>query len=265
MNVQGKAGLLPDASVGRLAILLAEGGALTSPQPDLLGAIDAAERARIIRASVRRKLKKGETLFRQGDPHAGVAIIEAGRLRAYYTAPAGREMTLAFWGAGNFVGGPELFGSGIYMWSAEAMQPSTVILIPGGVLRELARRVPEAALSIIDALVYKAKCYSALAHMLGTRSMMQRLCQLLLHLADTHGVPHGAGVSIATPLTHAELAALIGATRQWVTTSLARLHEKGAIQQGRGYLVVAKPELLRNPGRAEKRSARQGEEGRALY
>ena len=59
--------------------------------------------------------------------------------------------------------------------------------LPGAGLRDLAREVPDLALEIIDALSFKARCYSSLAQMLGTRSLSQRLAQVLLHLANTYG------------------------------------------------------------------------------
>ena len=41
---------------------------------------------------------------------------------------------------------------------------------------------------IIEGLTFKGKCYSALAQMLGTRSITERLAHLLLHLVDIYGV-----------------------------------------------------------------------------
>ncbi len=232
------------APPGRPAILLSEAAAGEPVQPDLLQSLPDAERIRLLASGRTRRLARGEALFRQGDSHDGIALIESGRVRSFYTAPSGREITLAYWGGGNFVGGPEMFGAGVHMWTALAVQPTAVVMLPGRALRDIALNVPQAAVAIIDALIYKAKCYSALAQMLGTRSMMQRLCQLVLHLMDTHGVQHADGVAIATSLTHAELANLIGATRQWVTISLTRLQEEGALRQRKGLMIVLRPELL---------------------
>lgn len=248
----------------RPAILLGEGGPVKASQPDLLGCLPSDERERLIRSGHRRRLSRGDMLFRQGDPHDGIALLEGGRIRSFYTAPSGREITLAYWGPGNFIGGPAVFGSGVHVWAAAAVQPSTAILIPGCTLRDLARRVPDAALTIIDALVYKAKCYSALAQILGTRSMLQRLCALLLHLADTHGIARDDGTAITASLTHAELANLIGSTRQWVTVGLARLSDAGAIRQRKGLIVVLRSDVLRRMGAEEydDRSSRLEEPSR---
>jgi CRP-like cAMP-binding protein len=131
------------------------------------------------------------------------------------------------------------------MWSAVAAQRSTVVALPGGSLRQLAREIPDLALALIDALVFKARCYAGLAQMLGTRSITERLAQLLLYLAETYGVPEPDGTMIAAAFSHSDLANLVGATRQWVTISLARLQRAGALQYKRRFVVIRRPELLR--------------------
>ena len=48
-----------------------------------------------------------------------------------------------------------------------------------------------------EGLTFKGKCYSALAQMLDTRSVTERLAHLLLHLADSYGVEEeGAVVAV---------------------------------------------------------------------
>ncbi len=62
--------------------------------------------------------------------------------------------------------------------------------------------------------------------MLGTRSITERLAHLLLHLVELYGVQDPDGVAIEAAFTHADLAHMVGATRQWITISLKRMQEK---------------------------------------
>jgi CRP-like cAMP-binding protein len=225
-------------------ITLAEPESLAARTPSLIERLTPADRERVRRYGNERVFQRGGVIFEQGQPHDGIAIIESGLIRSYYTSPSGRQLTLAYWFPGNFVGGPEIFGGGVHMWAADAVQRSTVMLLPGVGLRELAREVPDLALGIIDALVFKAKCYSSLAQMLGTRSLGERLLQVLLHLTNTYGVPEKDGTAIAASYTHAEIANMIGSTRQWVTVSLNRLQRAGILTQRRGMIIVLKPDQL---------------------
>jgi len=51
------------------------------------------------------KFAQGDQVFTQGEPHAGIMMILDGEIRSYYIAPSGREITLAYWTIGHFVGG----------------------------------------------------------------------------------------------------------------------------------------------------------------
>lgn len=239
----------PAAPDGRLGdrwagILLAESENVAQRQPGLIDRLRAEDRDRVLRYARRRTLKRDQLLFAQGTPHDGIVIVESGRIRSFYTAPSGREITLAYWFPGNFIGGPDIFGGGTHMWAAAAVQKSEVTMLPGTALRELAASIPDLALGIIDALAFKARCYSAVAQMLGTRSMSERLAQLLLFLASTYGIREAGGIVIAASFTHGELAHLVGATRQWVTISLKRLQTAGVLHYRRGILLIREPAQL---------------------
>ncbi len=57
---------------------------------------------------------------------------------------------------------------------------------------------PRFVFGLIEGLTFKGKCYSALAQMLGTRSVTERLAHLLLHLCDAYGVEEGGSIVIGT-------------------------------------------------------------------
>lgn len=243
---QGSGKLARSADKGA-GILLSEGSDPLPAQSSLIERLSPADRERVRQFGRPRDFARGETLFAQGDLHDGIMIIESGLVRSFYTAPSGREITLAYWLPGNFVGGPELFGGGQHIWTAMAVRRSVVTILPGQGLRDLVRSVPDLALAFIDALVFKGKCYSSLAQMLGTRSLGERLRQLLLHMVRTYGVEDEKGILIAAHFTHAEMANLIGGTRQWVTISLNRLEKQGLISHRLGSLVVHDIDSLIRP------------------
>jgi CRP-like cAMP-binding protein len=187
---------------------------------------------------------RGETIFHQGMPHDGIFLIETGAVRSYYTAPSGREITLAYWTPGHFVGGPELFRGGFHVWSGEADGDCTLLYLNSATIRRLVERRPQFALCLLEGLVAKSKCYSALVQMLGTRSAAERLVQLLIILSETCGRPDAGRRVIERRITHSELASIIGATRQWVTTTLDRFQQQGILSVGRQTIVVERPDLL---------------------
>jgi len=186
----------------------------------------------------------GGSVFFQGDRHEGIWLIEEGIVRTFYAAPSGREMTLAYWTAGHFVGGPEIFGGGQHIWSADVTQSSRLLYLPAVAIRGLIETQPSFALCLIEGLVAKGKCYSALAQMLGTRSVVERLAQLLVILAENHGRRDGNRLVIERKITHDQIATIVGSTRQWVTITLDKFQKKGIISVGRQSIVIDRYDLL---------------------
>jgi CRP/FNR family transcriptional regulator, cyclic AMP receptor protein len=236
---------VPRAEVGSgRSLLLTENVRAIGGAPSLFETLSPAERETLVRCGRRRVLYRGQTLFSQGARNDGIFLIETGRIRVYYTAPSQREITLAYWHPGNFVGGPEVFGEGVHQWSGVATSNSSVVHLPGKVLRKLVVEMPNLAIGLIEGLAFKGKCYSALAQMLGTRSITERLANLLLHLIELYGVKDPDGILIGAAFTHADLAHMVGATRQWVTISLKRLHDKNVLVVRKPKIIVRRPELL---------------------
>lgn len=216
---------------------------LEEGHPRFFERLDPVELAAVRLASRIYTAGPNAPVFTQGETHDGIYLIEAGRIRTFYVGPSGKELTLAYWTPGHFVGGPEVFGGGIHIWSAETMEASRIAHLPGAAVRHLAETIPAFALCLIDALVAKGKCYSALAQMLGTRSVTARLAQLLLILSEASGT---GGRHIERKITHEHLAGIIGSTRQWVTATLARFQKRGLISVSDDHITVLQPNILRS-------------------
>ncbi|MCC7252193.1 Crp/Fnr family transcriptional regulator [Hyphomicrobium sp.] len=213
----------------------------------LMETLPASVRQIIRRNSTTLRLSARTRVFEQGRPHAGIFVIEKGTVRTFYAAPTGKEITLAYWTEGHFVGGPELFGRGTHVWSAEAASACVLSWIPGHVLRGLALQSPALAMGLIDALIVKGRCYSSLAQILGTKPARERLAELLLALAE-RSTSTGPGQEREVPrhVTHEQLAAIIGSTRQWVTATLARFERDGLVSVRPEAIVIHNARALRD-------------------
>ena len=231
-------------SAASSSLLLTENQQSIGGPPLLMEKLSLREREMVLKQGRRKVLNRGQTLFSQGAKHDGIFLVESGRIRVFYTSPLGREITLAYWHAGNFVGGPEVFDTGVHQWSGVASSNCSVVQLPGKELRALVTEIPNLAIGLIEGLSFKGKCYSALAQMLGTRSITQRLAHLLLQLVELYGVADPDGTAIAAAFTHADIAHMVGATRQWVTISLKRMQEKQIVVSKRSQIVVCRPDIL---------------------
>ncbi len=227
------------------AVFLSEALSHINEGAGFLDRLKLDEISQLRRAASPMTFSASETIFLQGDVHSGIFVIVSGRVRIYYAGPTGKEITLAYWTPGHFIGGPEIFGGGLHMWSAMAVEPSRLDYLPAAKLRYLASTIPGIALALIEGLVTKGKCYSALVQMLGTRSITERLAQLLIILAtaDRNG-RQGERLMIDRSITHEQLATIVGSTRQWVTCTLSRFQKSGLIRIERDVIYLERPDEL---------------------
>ena len=226
------------------ALYLTESSSDTAATGDFLSRLSIDERDHLLKYGETRDYAPGEFFFRQGDPHDGIHVIASGRVRSYYTSPAGREVTLGYWTAHHFVGAPQIFGGGQHMWSSVAVEQSRGIWLPGRVLKARIYEAPDLAIALIEGLEQKAKCYTSLLQIVATRSMSKRLAHLLLTLANHEGKRSNGQVVLDRRFTHEELASMLGATRQWVSSVLAWYEDEGIVVRNGSRLLVLDEERL---------------------
>jgi CRP/FNR family cyclic AMP-dependent transcriptional regulator len=245
LQIDARRDASPVAEPGRSQVLvLSETESLEGRKPFLLDRLTPQERENVIRQCTPKLAKRHSTVFRQGEAQKGIYLILSGGVRVFYAAPSGREITRAYWFAGNFIGGPDVFAQTRNMWSAVAIRDTSLLLLPSATLRSLCARMPNLAIGLIEAMVFKGRCYAAMAQMLGTRTVGERMTRVLLMLAEMYGVKTEEGVAISVPITHEEISHMVGATRQWVTVGLKRLQSDGIIKVGRGKLLIRNLDLL---------------------
>ncbi|HEY0146236.1 MAG TPA: Crp/Fnr family transcriptional regulator [Methylovirgula sp.] len=230
---------------GNTSLLLFESLPNLAGVPDIFAALTEHESKQVMAAGESIRFAPGDLLFRQGDPHRGIFILRDGIVRSLYSAPNGREITLANWTPGNFVGGPDIFGEAPHVWSGVGVKSGEAIRLPGPVVRRLMSEIPNFAIGLVQGLAYKGKCYSSLLQMLGTRSVVERLALLLLNLTTLKGVESENAIVIADMPSHEELAAMVGATRQWVSINIEKFRKRGLIDVGDRRLVILRHDALR--------------------
>lgn len=213
-------------------------------QPNLLVkllTLDPQTRAAIAKL---RKYPAGKLLFQQSDRQKGLYVIKSGTVRAFYTAPSGREITLAYWQEGDMLGADRLYEGGVFRWSCQTVTPTEAYAILETDMRTLVAEVPELAVAITEALSFKVQWLSSLVQVLGTESVSRRLGYLLDTLCELYGVESEHGIAINAPFTHEDLAAMVGASRQWVTMALDRFQARGVLKLGKRRIEVLQRDRL---------------------
>ena len=176
------------------------------------------------------RLSGGAALFRPGDPADGIYAALEGDLRAYVVGDDGERIFFRALGPGSWFGDANLLdGFNLRLFEAYAASPAVVMLLPEKAYREFCDG---------DATFYRAFVQLALTHarhamriLVEARSEApRRTARALLRLARAHGMPGSEGTRLGMNLSQADLASLVGVSRQYMNELIARWEQEGLLR-----------------------------------
>lgn len=182
------------------------------------------------------------SIFDQYDPARTVFMIKRGAVRLARLTSDGKEVTVAVLGAGDLFGEESLFSGAPRTTFAVAQEETLLCMAHAEDLFALMRAEPKLALNIASAISDRLVEMTSTVEDLAYARLSDRLINLLRRLALEHGKPVDGGVEITVRLTHADLASLVGSTRETVSLELARLVRAGRLRQ-RGAALIVPPEV----------------------
>lgn len=178
-----------------------------------------------------------EYLLREGEPANGIHVILNGIVESTHAGTQGRELMLATWEAGDFVGAPYILGDHRHSWSARALGRVEALHLDQNAIRQLIAQSPSFAVALIECLGFKGETYSMLAQTLAGQKAAERLVLLLIKLCENAAQDESGPISLGR-ITQANLARMIGATRQSISLILTRLQDDGIISTGPTKMVI---------------------------
>lgn len=202
----------------------------------------APERLAALAAQVtRRGFRPGELIIGEADPARAFYVVLSGRVKLYKSSAEGKEQTLYVLGPGEPFGLCTAFAVESFPASAMALEEGALLVIPGPVIEEIARREPSLLLNIIQVLSRRLKDSMALVESLSLMEIPQRLATYLLSLEG------GAGTNaVALPVTQRELAKILGATPEALSRAIRKMANDGLIQtEGRTIRLPDRRALMR--------------------
>ncbi len=219
------------------------------PHPRCIGQVwlfeglDPEARQMVARHLERRRLEPGEALFRQGDRADTMYLLKAGAVKLWKVTEDGRVLTLDIRHAGDLLGESVfLEEEGEYPVSATCLEPMFVCGVAKDRFERLVEENPRIGLRVIRNLARRIEQLRSKLEALSEPMLEERMYRVLVNVAREVGTPGKGGWVIPFPLTHEEIAFLVGAHRVSVTRALARLRSAGRVRaEGRNLFVAEGP------------------------
>ena len=191
-------------------------------------------------------LRRGETLFNEGDSGDRLYILLSGKVKLGHASADGRENLLAVLGPGEIVGELTLFDPGPRSTTATAVAPTELLTLDHNQLMTFVESHPQLAKDMLRALAQRLRRTNTALADLVFSDVPGRVAKALLDLADRFGSPTDDGIHVPHDLTQEELAQLVGASRETVNKSLAEFVSRGWIRlEGRAVTLLDVDRLRR--------------------
>ncbi len=202
------------------------------------------DRLFFIKNSIKKSCAKGYHIFSAEESGDNVYLIQEGAVKIYDLAESGKESIFWFRYAGEFFGLADALAGQSRTCFAEAVEPSTILVVRREVFEEMLERNPRLALITIKILSSRLRRLGEDLKALHSQDLKGRLAQLLLNLGSVCGTERSGRISIEKKFTHQDLADMIGATRQRVTETLNEFSREGLIQVAEKTISLLDPDRL---------------------
>ncbi len=219
--------------------------AKTLAQTQLFSNLTENELGFLAQRALTRSFSAGEIVFSEGDPCAGMYVVESGQIRIYKTSPGGREQVLSIEGPGGSVAELPVFDGGNYPASVSALSDSSLLFIGKNEFHALCLAHPEVALKVLRVIGSRLRKLVGIIEELSFTTVRHRLAALLVKLAHSEGNRVDGEIEISLPASNQELAAQIGTVRELVSRNLSRFQSEKLIRINGRRVVIADLKALK--------------------
>jgi len=197
-----------------------------------------------------RSFERRAVVMSKNNMQSELGFLVDGRLQGVDFTVDGRSVGLYFVDPGDYFGELSVVDGQAAAEHVVAATKSTVALLGAQAARALISQHPDLAWTVMMRLAQRVRSVIAQRTLLGLPNPFQRLCVLLLQLAQPNE-PHGQSVDQVP--THQELAIMINASRETVTRAFHVLFLHKVLEREGNTLRLVQPGFLKDV--AEGRAA----------
>ncbi|AZN41610.1 Crp/Fnr family transcriptional regulator [Paenibacillus albus] len=168
----------------------------------------------------------------------GLFFIVSGKVRFYKTNSAGKEYTVCILDDGGVFGEVESFSLGNKGTYVETMEETMFYRMPNEQFGLLLTKYPELSFPFLSEISRRLRLQDELVEKLIFRDLRGKVLYFLDRLSHKFGVEEDGYLKIDLPLTHQELANMIGATREAVSLTLQELSNEGILLTSRKTIMI---------------------------
>ena len=223
---------------------------MSAPDDDLLRRLpffrrlSSELRANVAAVAHLKSHDRGDLIFAEGDPSHSFMVIVSGRVKVFKSTPAGKEIILEIFGAGDPLGAVAVYEGAPFMASALALEDSQVLAIEQRAFFQLLEENPAFVRGLLSGLTIRlAELTRRLAELSGAR-VEARFARLFLKLCEQIGRNERGGIFVPMALSRQELADLSGTTIETAIRIMSRWQKEDVLHTEKdGFVVIDRAAL----------------------
>lgn len=180
----------------------------------------------------------GTNMITAEQPGEVVYVILEGTVKILIEQVDGREVILAFLGAGDTVGEMSLVDSAGRSANVMTMEKCTLLWMDRTAFQDLLKNSNEFAQNLVKLLASRLRMANEQIQSLSSLDVAGRLARQLLAFADRYGREVDGGTLVPLRLTQSDLAELVGASRERVNQVMVDFRNKGYVTVDSSHRVI---------------------------
>jgi CRP/FNR family transcriptional regulator len=177
----------------------------------------------------RRRVKRGEALFKAGDEFHSIYAIRSGFFKTSLIDNDGREQVTGFFMGGELLG-MDGVGSGSYNGNAIALEDSEVCVMPFGLVEQMSRELPSLQRHLHSVLAREIVRDHGVMMLLGSMRAEERLATFLINLSRRFVRRGYSSSDFHLRMTREELGSYLGLKLETVSRLFSQFQRDGLIE-----------------------------------
>ena len=196
----------------------------------------------VIRQS--RRLKKGEYLFRAGEPFSSLYAIRTGFFKTTVASQDGRDQVTGFFMSGELIGMDGIC-SHVHSCDAVALEDSEVCELPFAHMENLGQRIPSLQTHFFFLFSREIVRDQGVMLLLGNMRAEERLAAFLLNLSNRLYSRGFAANDFILRMSREEIGSYLGLKLETVSRTLSKFHHEGLILVEHKHIQILEPQALK--------------------
>ena len=195
--------------------------------------------------ATRRKISRGDTLFRNGDKFGALYAIRTGFFKTCVSAEDGRDQVTGFQMAGEIIGLDGIV-SDHHTCDAVALEDAEVCVMTFERIEELSREISALQRHVHKIMSREIVRENGVMLLLGSMRAEERLAAFLLNLVQRL---HARGFSqseLVLRMTREEIGSYLGLKLETVSRTFSKFAEDGIVEVKQRHVRILNPDALKH-------------------